>query len=75
MPKKKLYTAKQLSLRYDFVNTVATLLAKTKKLKITKKEYPLPCEGQGGCCFYANEYDCDECRMANAIYEQTRKRR
>lgn len=73
--KKKRYTSKQLRTRYDFVNTVATLLAKAKKLKITKKEYSIPCEGYDGCCFYSGEYDCDECRLANAIYERTRKRR
>ena len=73
--KKKRYTSKQLRTRYNFVNTVATLLAKAKKLKITQKEYSIPCEGYDGCCFYSSEYDCDECRLANAIYERTRKRR
>ena len=72
---RKRYTPKHLCKRYDFVNSVATILAKSTKVHVTEDEYPSPCKGYRGCCFYSTEYECKECQLANYIYELTRKRR
>ena len=72
---RKRYTPKHLCKRYDFVNSVATILAKSSKVHVTEDEYPSPCKGYRGCCFYSTEYECKECQLANYIYELTRKRR
>lgn len=73
--KRKIYTSKQLRKRYNFVNNVAALLAKKVKVITLENEYPSPCEGHSGCWFYTDEYSCEECQLANYIYELTRRRR
>lgn len=69
---KKRYNAKELAERDAFVMNGATVLGIAKKIKGDLAE---PCEGQGACVFYSSDFGCEECKMANAIYEYLRKRK
>ena len=61
----KNYSERELSERFDDVETIASFLAHIKKEKMTEPE---PCKGYGHCCYYG-DWDCDSCIAANKIYE------
>lgn len=69
---KEKYSAKELAERDEFVMNGATVLGIAKKIK---GELVEPCEGQGACVFYSTDFGCDECKMANAIYEYMKQRK
>ncbi len=61
----KNYSERELSERFDDVETIASFLARIKKEKLSEPE---PCKGYGHCCYYG-DWDCDSCIAANKIYE------